>query len=399
MTRDPIRYTLRVRNRIRRVSRFARQASHARAACAGLTGAIFVLAIVVDGGHGLDDLEALSLASIVGLMGFLTWALTDRSSEDVIVRRADERLDLGGALLAAFENGARPERPLAELGARRALGRATFARLRTAAVPPFEIFLVLPLVAGVVLFRTIEARDGERPTGISLVQHVNAVAAGLQRAAAAHQGELSEEQMAELAAAVGAAQATAQAMEDGGAGEPLGDLIDALDGAAASLPAGSALAEELGKLAFEAEAASADTSPETEPLDDGDGLDQQLAAGPPSPGAGGPTPSADDGAGTGTGEPERGGLDDGTAGDSTADLPGAIDPEGLPGDTGSDHSAPGSVAEGDSPSPGEEDAEMNSRGVAAVEEPPALDAVGAAPAPWWPRKDDDLVRAWLAQPR
>jgi len=281
---------------------------------------------------------------------------------------------------------------MAELGARRVLKRAPFNRLRSATVPPFEVFLVLPLLGGVALIGSIESRDDSRPADRVLVTQVAGIAANLKRAVDANSGALSETQVAELAAAMGAAQDAAQAAEEGPMGEAMRDVASALDDAAASLPEGSPLTEELERLAFEAEAASVDSAPgdqgQAGASAEGEDLDEGLASGPgiTSPGPNElesiePTLDAD-------GPPVGAGSSDGQAGDI-----------GAQGEPGAGFEDPPTGSDGDAGSPTDGETGPTAAVRDATDLPEALTPTSAAPAPWWPERDDDLVRAWLARIR
>ena len=330
------------------------------------------LALVVGAGHGLGELEGVALAVVVGALAGASWIAAVRVEEASIARRLDRGLELDGALLAAYENAAAPERPMAELGAERIVDRECWSLARQVVVPHYAGFLALPLIAAVALLQTVAAADARGARADLELRQVRGVAKGVERALSAHAGALGEEELAALGAALAAAR---DASSDGdGAGEAMDAVSETLEDLAADLPAGSDAARELRELALRAEVLGVGSA-EDPGADGGSPTDAETAGEMASAGS-----ALEDGAGGSGGaqpaeaeaDPDRGSGDGSRAGGETRQDPtspaGAAHGQGRPGEVGEP--------------------------AADAAPPPPRSAVSAR---WWTDRDDGLVRRWLAR--
>lgn len=328
------------------------------------------LALVVGAGHGLGELEGVALAVVVGVLAGASWIAAVRVEEASIARRLDRGLELDGALLAAYENAAAPERPMAELGAERIVDRECWSLARQVVVPHYAGFLALPLVAAVALLQTVAAADARGARADLELRQVRGVAKGVERALSAHAGALGEEELAALGAALAAARDASS--EGDGAGEAMDAVSETLEDLAADLPAGSDAARELRELALRAEVLGVGSA-EDPGADGGSPTDAETAGEMASAGS-----ALEDGAGGSGGaqpaeaDPDRGSGDGSRAGGETRQDPtspaGAAHGQGRPGEVGEP--------------------------AADAAPPPPRSAVSAR---WWTDRDDGLVRRWLAR--
>lgn len=356
---------------MRALARAARQAVQARAVCCGLGASLVTLALVIGAGHGLRDLEGVALAALVGTLAGAAWIAAVRVEEASIARRLDRGLDLEGALLAAYENAAKPERPMAELGAERIVDRECWSLAKQVVVPHYAGFLAVPLIAAVALLQTVAAADARGVRADLELRRVRGVASGVERALSAHAGALGEEELAALGAALAAARDASS--DGGGAGDAMDVVSETLEDLAAELPAGSDAARELRELALRAEVlgvgSAADSASDGRSPSDPEAAVERGSAGPaPEEGAGGP--------GGAQSSPDRGTGDGSGASGETR--------QGSEAIAGVD-AAPGSPGAAMEPVAGE---------IPPVAPPPPR---SAASARWWTDRDDGLVRRWLAR--
>ena len=189
------------------------------------------LALVIGAGHGLGELEGVALAVVVGALAGASWITAVRVEEASIARRLDRRLELDGALLAAYENAVAPERPMAELGAERIVDGECWSLARQVVVPHYAGFLAVPLIAAVGLLQTVAAADARGVRADLELRQVRGVAKGVERALSAHAGALGEEELAALGAALAAARDASS--DSDGASDAMDAVAETLEDLAA----------------------------------------------------------------------------------------------------------------------------------------------------------------------
>lgn len=379
------RATQNVHRRVRRVARAARGAVHARALCCALGTALFTLALTTRGGRPLLDLEAACLAAALGIVCGVAWVLSQPRSTHDVACALDEGFRAEGALLSAYENASRPERAMAELGAKAMDDPRKWVRAHAVAVPHYPGFIAVPLVALAILFQSVTTQHEQAlGAGVELRQ-VRDLASGIQRALSDHAGALDEQQLAAMAGALHDARAAAEGEDD--PGEMMDEVAAELDELAQTLPPGSEAAEALRDLALEAEVLR---------VGDEEALPEEAAE--PDLAA------ADQGAAPG----EAGAEQVSSQASSSApekDTPRPEEVAAGAADTGADTGADagqaqGAQSEGDlaaAPGPGAARPEESPEASGGQAPPPAAAPRSAATARWWGDRDDGLVRRWLAR--
>lgn len=370
---------------MRAVARAARQATHARAVCCALGAALLTLALVVGSGHALGDPEGIALAVGIGLLAGASWVASVGVDPDGVARRLDQGLELDGALLAAYENAMRPERPMAELGAERIVDRECWSLAQQVAVPHYAGFLAVPLLGAAALLQTVAAADARGAQAVLELRQVRGVASGVEQALSAHAGELGEDELAALGAALAAAR---EASSDGElAGEAMDSVADTLGDLAAELPPDSEAARELRELALRAEVLGVGTEEATEAAPAGSDELGPRDSGPETPGeqVSGAGEGGSGDIGPDEAESSRGAPDEGPGGAAAAGGP----------EEASGGAAP-SVGESDTTQEAQAGLPGPDGGTAAADAGPPSSASSAR---WWSERDDALVRRWLARER
>lgn len=162
---------------------FARRALHAVELCrAGLlaSGVLAVaLSLGVLGGASAGDAGLWCVALVDALLVFLTFALGSRRSEAEVARQVDRRLELGGALVTAFEAEGRPRASaLAERLARQVAATTSARAMRAAIGPPTLPLLAVPFCGATLLFLVLEGARTE-PSRVDLASVVERLEQGI----------------------------------------------------------------------------------------------------------------------------------------------------------------------------------------------------------------------------
>jgi len=140
----------------------ARVAILGQALCLALSAYTLALAAALHAGAELGTLGAHGAALVAALAVGWAWCAEHPLDTAAVLRRADSKLRLRGALVAAFEEeGRNPEGAFAALATRRVLGVAPPKLLREAAHAHTVPFAAAPLV-GVVVLALVSATAAAR---------------------------------------------------------------------------------------------------------------------------------------------------------------------------------------------------------------------------------------------